>query len=164
MNRPDLIITNANIITLDKHNTIAGSVAVTNGRISGIWKEQEPPRNEVMRDGKTEVLNLKGRTLLPGFIDTHNHLLMYAIFQQQVDCRTPPNQSIDDIIKNIKEKAETLSPGEWIIGWGYDDTLLKEKRHPTREDLDKAAPHHPVYISHISGHLAAVNSMALKMA
>lgn len=164
VNRPDLIITNANIITLDKHNTIAGSVAVTNGRISGIWKEQEPPRNEVMRDGKTEVLNLKGKTLLPGFIDTHNHLLMYAVFQQQVDCRTPPNQSIDDIIKNIKEKAETLSPGEWIIGWGYDDTLLKEKRHPTREDLDKAAPHHPVYISHISGHLAAVNSMALKLA
>src|SRR5690625_1189288 len=161
MKQIDLIITNANILTFDKHDCFTGSLAVTNGEIVNIWKEAEPT---VSISSNTEVINLKGKTLIPGFIDTHNHILMYSLNKNKVDCSTPPNKNIDDIMNRIKSKVEKSPHGEWIEGYGYDDTLLDEKRHPTRSDLDKASPHHPVYISHISGHLAVVNSKALELA
>ncbi|MEW9673197.1 amidohydrolase [Ammoniphilus sp. 3BR4] len=160
----DLIIKNANVITLDAHNRRAGSVAVSNGRIVGIWNSGEPPRGEIEISTHTEVVDLKGMTLIPGFIDTHNHLLMYSQLRNHVNCSTPNNKNMNDILNKIKEAAQEKQQGEWIQGWGYDDTLLDEMRHPTREELDRVAPHHPVFIRHISGHFAAVNSLALAMA
>jgi len=161
MEKTDLLITNANILTLDKQNRRAGSLSVSDGRINGIWDESEPP---ITISPNTEVINLRGKTLIPGFIDTHNHLLMYSLNKSKVDCSTPPNNRISDILKRIHEKANHTPKGEWIQGYGYDDTLLEEKRHPTRAELDKVAPDHPVFINHISSHLAAVNSKALEIA
>ncbi|MFC7392864.1 amidohydrolase [Scopulibacillus cellulosilyticus] len=164
MAKADLLITNANILTLDSTNRKAGSLAVTDGRISGIWSESEPPRNAVEVTPETEVINLKGETLIPGFIETHNHILGYSQFRKQVDCSSPLNQNIDDIIKNINHKANQTPAGKWVLGQGYDDTLLADNRHPTREDLDKAAPDHPVLVRHASGHIAVANSKALELA
>lgn len=160
----DLIIKNANVITLDAHNRRAGSVAVSNGRIVGIWSSGEPPHREIGISTHTEVVDLKGMTLIPGFIDTHNHLLMYSQLRNHVNCSTPNNKNMNDILNKIKQAAQEKEQGEWIQGWGYDDTLLEEMRHPTREELDRVAPHHPVFIRHISGHFAAVNSLALALA
>lgn len=160
----DLIIKNANILTLDKRNTIARSLAVENGRISGIWEEIEPRIMEKVHVTKTKVIDLKGATLIPGFIDTHNHILMYGLAASKLNCSTPPNKGISDILESLKMKAEETKTGEWIEGYGYDDTLLEENRHPTKEDLDKVSPNHPVLIKHISGHLAVANSLALKIA
>jgi predicted amidohydrolase YtcJ len=164
MIKADLLLTNANVLTLDRQNRRAGSVAVTNGRISGIWSEPVPPRDEINVTRHTEILNLKGAALIPGFIETHNHIFMYAKYKKQVNCSTPPNKNIQDILEQIRSSAEKTPVGEWIFGYGYDDTLLEEKRHPTRAELDRAAPNHPVYINHISGHFAVVNSMALECA
>lgn len=159
----DLLITNANILTLDEDNQVKGSVAVKDGKICGLWKETEPPQAEI-DTADAEFINLKGKTLIPGFIDTHNHLLAYGINKQQINCSTPPNSNIDDIVKLIAEKVKTTEKGSWIQGYGYDDTLLEDERHPTKDDLDKVAPDHPVLINHISGHFAVVNSKALELA
>ncbi|MBM7599961.1 putative amidohydrolase YtcJ [Virgibacillus halotolerans] len=160
----DLLIINANVLTLNQNNQKAGSVAVSNGRIVGIWKTSEPPRDAVSVTQETEVINLKGNTLIPGFIETHNHILGYAQSRKLIDCSSPLNQNISDIIFRIQEKVNQTPKGEWITGQGYDDTLLTEGRHPTRDDLDFAAPEHPVIIQHTSGHLSVANSMALKIA
>ncbi|WP_042143765.1 amidohydrolase [Paucisalibacillus sp. EB02] len=159
-----LLIKNANVLTLDDNNRIAGSVAVTDGRIVGIWDSPEPPRGAISLSEKTTIVDLKGETLIPGFIDTHNHILMYALMRSQVNCSSPLNRSIQDILRKIEEKAEDTPDGEWIQGYGFDDTLISDQRHITRDELDKVAPHNPVFIKHISGHLAYVNSQSLALA
>ncbi|WP_085523765.1 amidohydrolase [Tuberibacillus sp. Marseille-P3662] len=164
MKEIDLLITNANILTLDGENRKAGSVAVTNGSISRIWTERKPSRDEINLTQKTEMIDLKGATLLPGFIDTHNHILMYSQLRNQANCSTPPNKNISDILERIRTKADNTPKGQWVQGYGYDDTLLEEQRHPTREELDKIAPDHPVFVSHISAHLAVANSVAMDLA
>jgi predicted amidohydrolase YtcJ len=160
----NLIIKNANIVTLDESNTVAKSLIVSNGNIVNICSKPEPDTEGYIISQDTKELDLNGATLLPGFIDTHSHLLMYGEVLNFVDCRSPLNTNIDDILQKIHEKVGKTAPGEWVMGWGYDDTLLEEKKHPKRSDLDKVAPNNPVYIRHISGHFASVNSIALEIA
>ncbi|WP_227937697.1 amidohydrolase [Alkalihalobacillus deserti] len=162
MDKTDLLFINANVLTLDNKNSRAGSLTVLNGQITGIWKTSSPPKGAINVTEQTNVVDLKGATLLPGFIDTHNHILMYAMMRGQVNCSTPPHKSINSITMAIGLKAKETPDGEWIEGYGYDDTLLHEKRHLTREDLDKVSPNNPVIVRHISGHLAAVNTLALQ--
>ncbi|QKY70125.1 amidohydrolase [Lentibacillus sp. CBA3610] len=164
MSKENLLITNANILTLDDENRRAGSLAVTNGYISRIWFTPEPPRESFSYSPETEVVNLRGATLIPGFIDTHNHILMYSLNKDKVDCSTPPNKNINDILEKVNLKAKETPKEEWVQGYGYDDSLLGEKRHPTKGELDKAAPDHPVFITHISSHFAVANSKALEVA
>lgn len=162
MSEASLVFTNANVLTLDGQNRRAGSVAVSNGSIIGIWDGSVPPKDSIRTTENTNVVDLKGATLLPGFIDTHNHIMMYTLMRDQVNCSTPPNETITDIVEAIEAKVKETAGREWIQGYGYDDTLLYEKRHPTREDLDKVSPNNPVIIKHISGHLAVANSLALE--
>lgn len=163
MEKATLLIKHGNVLTLDKQNTRAGSVAVSGNKIIGIWEEAEPPANAVELAEDAEVIDLHGKTLIPGFIDTHNHILWYATMQDMVNCSTPPNKNIDDILEALSKKIQKTKAGEWVQGYGYDDTLLEEHRHPTREDLDKVSTEHPILISHISSHLAVANSKALEL-
>ncbi|MCA1010712.1 amidohydrolase [Halobacillus halophilus] len=162
MKKVDLVFKNANILTLDSEGSIRSSVAVLKGKIVYIWEDKEPP-NDVITS-KTEVVDLQGKTLIPGFIDTHNHLLMYSQYLDQINCGSPLNKNIGDILDRINTESMSKRQGEWIIGWGYDDTLLEENRHPTRKELDSVSPDHPVLIRHISSHFAVVNSVALRIA
>ncbi|MFD1020224.1 amidohydrolase [Thalassobacillus hwangdonensis] len=158
MTQFDTIIKNAHILTLDPSSTVAGSLAVSEGRITQVWKERDPGVDA------EHVIDLQGKTLIPGFIDTHNHLLMYSQYLDQINCTAQLNRNVKDIQSRIEEETKHKEKGEWIIGWGYDDTLLAEKRHPTRAELDAVAPDHPVLIRHISSHFAVVNSFALELA
>ncbi|NWQ43389.1 amidohydrolase [Bacillus sp. EB106-08-02-XG196] len=160
----DLLFKNGKVLTLDHNNRRAGSVAVSQGKIVGIWETAEPPKDEVEITQQTNVVDLDGAALLPGFIDTHNHMLMYGQTRDMVNCSTPPNKSIKDILDTIGKKAKETQNGEWIQGFGYDDTLIYEKRHLTRVDLDQVTPNNPVFISHASGHLAYANTLAIQMA
>ncbi len=99
---------------------------------------------------------------MPGFHDAHMHLLSYASTMLAVDCRPSSISSIEDIERVIGDRASHTPEGEWIRAWGYDDHTLLEGRHPTRRDLDKAAPQHPVCLGHKSGHACVLNTLALE--
>src|SRR5699024_7070086 len=160
----DLLITNGNILTLDDNNNKARSLAVADGEIVGLWDSPEPPKDKVSITKETNTMDLQGASLIPGFIDTHNHILVYSLNKDKVDCSSPLNTCIADILTRIQSKVETTPAGEWIEGFSYDDTMLEEQRHPTKQELDTVAPDHPVYLKHITNHFAVANSKALEVA
>ena len=113
-----------------------------------------------------KVVDLNGSTLMPGFFDPHGHLFLTTLSVAYLDLSAPPMGKVDSIAKLqgvLKHYIKTRhpKPGEWIIGMNYDDTLLKEKRHPTRKELDDVSIENPIFLLHISSHLAAVNSKAI---
>lgn len=115
----------------------------------------------------SEQVDLQGKTLLPGFIDAHSHFGMVSNTMGQVDLNPPPVgniSSIEQMLSALKAyKAENnIADGEWIYGWGYDESQLSDKRHPNKRELDKALPNNPVYIQHTSGHMGVANSLALE--
>ncbi|MBE9547810.1 MAG: amidohydrolase [Proteobacteria bacterium] len=119
--------------------------------------------------GKTIEMDLKGKTMLPGFIDPHGHFMSAVLMVTQVNVASPPMGTVTDIASMIKKledfKAEQgIKDGGWIVGWGYDQDLLEEKRHITKLDLDKAFPNNKVLIIHISMHGGVLNSKALEWA
>ncbi|KAA3649077.1 MAG: amidohydrolase, partial [Proteobacteria bacterium] len=112
-------------------------------------------------------VDLQGRTLLPGFIDPHSHFGMVSNTMGQVNLNSPPVgsvTSIEDILSAIKAyKAEhNIADGEWIFGWGYDESQLQEQRHPNKREIDQVLSKNPVYLQHTSGHMGVANSMALE--
>src|SRR5262249_23503203 len=109
-------------------------------------------------------VDLRGRTLLPGFIDSHCHLSRYGLAQLGVDCKARGVKSIDDLQRELAIKAETLPRGAWIRARGYDHTRLIEGRHPTRWDLDAVTPEHPVHLVRTCGHIGVANTLALRLA
>jgi hypothetical protein len=163
MSDVDLVIKNAEILTLDNKNTRAKSVAVSQGRIYKVWPVGEPPEHEYTLKTNAEVIDLKGRVLIPGFIDTHSHLLMYAQFSNQVNCSSPLNNSIDDILDKLSKRVSAMDEGQWLLGWGYDNTKLEENRHPTRKDLDLVSKGIPIFLKHTSTHFGVANSKALEI-
>ncbi len=113
---------------------------------------------------KTQILDLEGKVLLPGFIDAHLHPLSYASSREEVTGLPPEVASLCEIQRQITERARVLPPGSWILGQGYDDTRLKEQRHPDRADLDAVAGDNPVVIRRVCGHMSVASSRALEMA
>jgi hypothetical protein len=161
MNTSKLALIHGNILTMDQKRPKAQAVVVQDDKIIAIGSDDQIISQI---DASTEVIDLKGRTLLPGFIDCHAHPMSFGLAQKEVDCTTPPGGSIRDIIERIREAANEKQEGKWIIGRGYDDFSLKEKRHPNRWDLDVASPKNPVLITRICAHISVVNSVALKLA
>jgi len=154
----DSIFFNGRIVTMSPEKPDASAFAVVGDRFRAVGSDDQIRQ---LAGTRTPAVDLEGRTVVPGFIETHSHLSLYAMTLLQADCKTPPNQNIDDIKHRIAEMAAREKPDQWIKGWGYDDTLIAEKRHLTVQDLDEAAPDHPVFVSHTSGHLAYINSKAM---
>jgi predicted amidohydrolase YtcJ len=160
----DIIFVGQNIITMDQPDVTG--VAVKGDRISFVGSAEEAM---LLRGVETRVVELGERALLPGFIDAHGHFSAFASRLDALDLSSPPVgdiNSIDDIVSAIRNWIEVrqIPAGEIIHGVGYDDSLLAELRHPTREDLDLASTRHPIVIRHVSGHLLAANSLALSNA
>jgi len=157
----DLLLTNANVMTMDPARPAASAIGVTAGRI--VWVgEADDARAHLA--GVAETRDLAGATLIPAFNDAHNHLLLLGHWLTQINCSFPTVRSIDDILAGVSARAATTPEGEWLEGRGYDDNKLVERRHLTRWDLDKAAPNHPVSIRNASGHMSVINSRALALA
>jgi predicted amidohydrolase YtcJ len=157
----DLVLINGKIITVDKEDSIVEAVAVKDNRIIATGSTSKV--NKLVGEG-TEVIDLGGKTMLPGLIDTHTHPNGAAVRLYEINCRSPPVKSISEILEMVAAKAAKLEPGKWIRGTNYNDIKLEDKRHITRWELDEAAPENPVFISKETGHLYVVNSRALELA
>lgn len=160
----DLVFLGANIVTMDE--TEAEAVAVAGDRIVAVGSREEV-NGYIGPD--TQVVELEERALLPGFVDAHGHFSAVARYLDLLDLSSPPVgeiTGIDDIVDAIRGfiEDEAIPAGELVQGFGYDDSLLAEQRHPDRDDLDRASTEHPIVLRHVSGHLLAANSAALDAA
>ena len=150
------------VVTLDAEDRIVEALGVEGDRIAFVGSAEEGRR---WADGGARVVDLGGRALLPGFIDAHGHFPGAGIYAVHVDLNSPPIGALEnmgELVARLRERAAETPAGDWITGWGYDDTLIAEKRHPTRTDLDAASTEHPIVLFHISGHLVTTNSLALE--
>lgn len=142
-------------------------LATRDGRIVYVGSEAEARRLGYF-EGARRLVDLKGKTLLPGFVDGHGHFPeqgQYDLYEINLNSRPlGPMISIAEYRRALGERCKAARPGEWVLGWGYDDTSIRDGRHPTRDDLDAACPDNPVYIRHISGHMGVANSKALDKA
>ncbi len=152
---------NGIVITMNDRQPEATAFAVLNDRFVAVGTDDDVGH---WPGSGIEVIDLQGRTVIPGIIESHSHLSHYATNLLQVDCRAETCACIEDVADAIGRKANETETGQWVHGWGYDDTLISDKRHLTRQDLDRTSPEHPVFIRHVSGHLAYTNSKALAIA
>jgi predicted amidohydrolase YtcJ len=156
---PDLIIVNGKVVTVDKNDSEAEAIAVKKGWIIKVGSNEEIKR---LASNKTKVINLEGKTILPGFIDTHEHCIRKGLQMDWIDCR--PLKSLDEVITALKLKAGSKPEGEWVIGSWFDETQWEDQRFPDKHDLDNVSTKHPVYIGRAGGHNSVANSLALKIA
>src|SRR5258706_2354548 len=156
--KPDLILVNGNIYTMDPANPRAEAVAIAGGRFFAMGTNQEIGNLSV---GVTKI-DLGGRTVVPGFIDAHLHTASSGLRHlKEVNCDL---RSISAIQTALRERAAKTPPGQWVVGFMYDDTKTAEGRPLTKADLDAAVPDHPVLVNHRGGHTSYVNSRALAVA
>lgn len=157
----DLVALNGNIITVDDKNPRAEALAVKDEKFVAVGATNQLRE---LAGANTRVIDIQGKTVIPGFIDAHCHPTAVARSLLQVDCSPARVNTISDIVNALAERGKTTPPGKWLQGFSYDDTKLTQKRHPTRWDLDKASTEHPIYVQHVSGHIGVANSHALAMA
>ncbi len=158
MEHPDLVIHNATVYTLDPARPAATALGVRAGRILFVGDAADADR---LSGPHTRLYDGHGGALLPGFHDAHLHLLGMAARLVSIDCTPAAVRSLGDLRQRLAEAARHAPPSAWLRGWGYDDAALAERRHPTRYDLDAAAPSNPVRLTHRSGHAVVLNSPAL---
>ncbi len=160
----DLIMRNGNVITVDARNTIAEAVAIRDDIIVSVGTNNEM---DPLIGDKTKVMDLTGKTVVPGFIDSHTHNVYIGEFLfnfKLLNMATELNPSIIDVQRGIKERARETPKGDWIGGRNLDPNSLKEGRWPTREELDASAPENPLILTIRGGHACVVNSRALELA
>lgn len=164
----DQIWSGGPIITMDDARPTAQAVAVKDGRILAVGDDQVMQKH---RGDHTQIMDLQGNALLPGFVDAHGHAFMIGIQAMSANLLSPPDGKVTDIASlqnTLKawsgQHADTEKSIGMIIGFGYDDAQLKEQRHPTREDLDAVSTEVPVLVIHQSGHIGVMNSKALEKA
>ena len=155
---PDLIIINADIRTADPKRMTAEAIAIKDGKFFAIGSSLEI---EKLKDKDTKVLDVEGKTILPGFIDSHTHLSSGAKIVTGIDLTGIANKSV--WLEMIAERVKTMEPGEWLLGGRWDYTF-EDKGLPTRWELDSVAPNNPVALSDIDGHSMWVNSLAIEKA
>ncbi|MFD2924705.1 amidohydrolase [Halobacillus naozhouensis] len=160
MRKPDVIFFNGDVLTMDDSFPQASAVAVKDGMIVAVGDESD------VFDWKTEhtkIIDLNGKTLMPGFIESHIHPTIYGSTLLEIDCRPETTPAMEDLLQKVSEEAVKTPEDEWIRGFGWDDSKLVEMRNPTRWELDEAAPNHPVVLKRSCAHMAVANSKALEM-
>ena len=157
----DLILTNADVITMDTNIKGADFVAISGDKIFTVGKGNDW---KLMSGPLTKVIDCSGKTVIPGFIDAHCHLFGFLRNLLSLDISPEKVKSIEDIKMLISHKVKTSQPGNWIICTGYNEFYLAEKRHPTRWDLDQVSPDNPVLLAHRSLHSCVLNTAGLRIA
>ena len=156
--KPELILYNANILTMNGTEPRAQAVAIAGGRFLAVGSNSDVLN---LAGPGARKLDLTGKTIVPGFIDAHSHPADAGrLHLRMVDCDL---RSIREILAALRERAAKTPPGDWVLGFKYDDTKTEEGRPLTIADLD-AVPDHPVHIQHRGGHTAYANSLAFRKA
>ncbi len=155
----DLVLLNGNIITMSSSKPRAQAIAVKDDLIIKVGKNSEVAP---LIDNNTKLLQLKRKTVIPGFIDTHIHVADFGRLLMWIDLNNC--KSIEDLQNILKKKILNIPPNKWVLGRGWNDIFLSSNQLPNRYDLDLAAPDNPVIFYHQSGKLCLVNSKALKFA
>jgi hypothetical protein len=156
----DMVLINANALTMDKHNAKAEAIAVKDGKFMQIGTTEEVKQ---LITNETEVKDLEGMTVTPGFNDAHNHILQFGMIERSINLRESSTSSIKDILNTIKKQTELQKKESWVIVEGYNQNTLEEKRHITRWELDQVAPEHIVCIRHVNMNMYVLNSKLLAM-
>jgi predicted amidohydrolase YtcJ len=164
INKADIIVSSNNVILMTGSREAQPlSIAVKDEKI--IWIGSHNDAKYIQ--GKH--IDFADQAVLPGFIDAHGHASYLAFATQVANIASPPVgkiNNIEELKTELKKfiKDSNLQPGEWVMGLGYDDSLLEEQRHPTKDDLDEVSTEHPIYLIHVSAHLGAANSFGLSLA
>jgi len=153
---PDVVLHNGHIVTVDAEFSTAEAMAVTGEKITAVGSSADII---ALKGDATTVIDLEGRTVLPGLIDSHTHPTGASMYE--FDHPVPEMETISDVLKYIQRRAEQLDDGEWISVQQVFITRLRDQRFPTREELDSVAPHNPVLFR--TGPDGAANSLALEL-
>lgn len=159
----DMVLVNGKIVTMDSEESTAEAVAVKYGRLLKVGTNKEV--QGLVGEG-TRIIDLKGRCVIPGLIDSHCHMMnvgagrmLYVDLSEEAEVH-----SIRDLVGRLRERAAVTPAGEWVVGYQEDDSKLIEKRHPTRYELDEASTEHPIILSTVGGHFSMANSLAFENA
>jgi predicted amidohydrolase YtcJ len=158
-NMKDLMLLNGNIYTLNSKQPQASAMAVRHSKIIAVGKTSDV---ENLGKRNFKVINLQGKTVVPGFVDCHTHFLSFALSLNQINL--DQIKSFDRILSEIKTFAKRLKPKEWLLGRGWDKNIQKKGKVFNKEVLDKICPKNPVALRSKEHHLLWVNSLALKLA
>src|SRR5215472_7831388 len=157
--KPDLILFNGNILTVNDREPHAQAVAIARGRFLAVGSDSDVLN---LASAQSKKIDLGGKTITPGFIDAHSHPAEAGLMHlRMVDCDL---RSISAIQAALRERAAKTQAGEWVLGFKYDDTKTEEGRPLTIADLDAAVPDHPVHIQHRGGHTVYSNSLGFRKA
>jgi predicted amidohydrolase YtcJ len=155
----DLILHNGNVLTVDPNDRQARAISISQGNIQKVGTDAEVLP---FIGPKTRVIDLRGRTVTPGIIDAHNHMLYFGEqLKYQLDIRPPRVRTKVDLLNVVKEAAKAKPEGDWIHGCQGFPLHIKES--PTRWELDDMSPKHPVFLPHMGGQYGVANSLALKL-
>src|SRR5438094_4639507 len=155
----ETIFINGNIYTVNENQPSAQAIAVKNDRIIFVGANAD---GEKFRVGKTHIVDLTGKTVMPGFTDSHCHI--FGIGEREMTLNLEGTNTREDFLAKVKERVAQTERDKWITGRGWIETFWKPPQFPTRADLDKIAPDNPVFLTRADGHAAVGNSAALKTA
>lgn len=155
----DSLIVNGDFVTVDPRRPRASTLGIIGERIVMIGDDADARDNSAQN-----IVDLGGRTAVPGFNDAHQHMSHFGDALRRLDLSSPPIRTIPEILDRVAERAATTATGQWILAAGYDQNKLVEQRHPTATELDRVAPDNPVMLQHNSGHMLTVNSALLRLA
>lgn len=164
-NAAEIIYVGGDIVTVDDKQPSAEALAVRGGKILAVGARTDAERAH--KGASTRIVDLGGKTLMPGFIDAHSHYINALSVANQAKLYAPPagpGKDVDSILAELRKFAadRRIPKGEMIMAYGYDDTVMPRGRLLNRDDLDKAFPDNPVRVDHVSMHGAVLNSLAMK--
>jgi hypothetical protein len=155
----DTIFINGNIYTVNEKQPHAEAIAVKGDRIVFVGSNADAQK---LRSDKTRIIDLAGKTMTPGFTDSHCHI--FGIGEREMNLNLEGTNTLEDFLEKVKERVARTEPGKWITGRGWIETFWKPPQFPTRADLDRIAPNNPAFLTRADGHAAVANSAALKIA
>jgi predicted amidohydrolase YtcJ len=156
----DLILRHGVILTVDAADSVAEAIAVRDGRIIAVGTDKAISR---LAGPKTQMIDLAGKTVTPGLIDTHAHLLLSGA-DETLKVNLSGSTSLNELLSQVKARVDSSASGQWVEGFGWNEGFLAEHRGPTLTELDAISGDHPILLENVTHHYAIVNSAAMKLA